>query len=462
MRVKGCLLLVAAATASAQTSAPLPVGRVVERVESESDPSQTYALYLPTAYDPARRWPVLLVFDPGGRALTSLELFREPAERHGWIVMSSYETRSSDRDDPNVKAVNAMWPDAHLRFAADPRRIYAAGFSAGAHIAWTLATRTGQVAGVIASGGRFIPEILPDKPSFASFAAAGDADFNFAGTRQADAFLAKFGAPHRFEVFDGPHRWPPPELATLAVEWMELQAMRQGLRPRDDGFVEALYRAEIEASRALEADSRLLDALRRYQAITRDFTGLRDTSESSREAKRLEGSAATAAQITEERRWERYEERWSASLSRVVGELVNLDPPPPTSRLLSDLEIAKLKRLAAEGGIAGATARRLLASASTTMASFLTRRLLAEQRLPPAIRALEVAVAIRPEDAVAWYNLACVRARAGQTRAAIEALTAALDRGFNDAALMETDPDFASLRGHEAYQKLLLRLRPQP
>jgi hypothetical protein len=128
-----------------------------------------------------------------------------------------------------------------------------------------------------------------------------------------------------------------PGLATLAVEWMELQAMRQG-RPRDDGR-EAFYHAEIEASRALEADSRPLDALRRYQAIARDFTGLRDTSEPAREAKRLEASAATATQIAEERRWEKYEERWSGSLSRVVGELVNLDPPPrpracsPTSRL---------------------------------------------------------------------------------------------------------------------------------
>jgi predicted esterase len=462
MRAAASLPLLVAATVVAQNPAPLPVGRVVERVTCLRDTSQTYALYLPRAYDPGRQWPVLLVFDPGGRALISLELFREPAERHGWIVMSSHDTRSGDRDDPNVKAVNAMWPEVYLRFAADPRRIYTAGFSAGAHLAWILATRTGQVAGVIASGGRFIPDILPDKPSFASFAAAGDADFNFVGMRQADGVFAKLGVPHRFEVFQGPHRWLPPELATLAVEWMELQAMRQALRPRDDSFVEAVYHAEIEASRTLEADSQLIDALRRYQAIARDFTGLRDTSEPTREAKRLEASAATAAQITEERRWEKYEERWSGSLSRVVGELVNLDPPPPTSRLLSELEIAKLKRLAAEGGIAGTTGRRLLASASTTLASFLTRRLLAEERLPQAIRALEVAVAIRPEDAVAWYNLACVRARDGQTRSAIEALTAAIDRGFNDVKLLETDPDLASLRGQDGYRTLLRRMRPEP
>lgn len=176
----------------------------------------------------------------------------------------------------------------------------------------------------------------------------------------------------------------------------------------------------------------------------------------------LEASEATTAQIADERRWEKYEERWIGSLSRVVDELVNLDPPPPTSRVLSDLEIAKLKRLAAEGGIAGTTARRLLESASTTMASFLTRRLLAEERLPQAIRALEVAVAIRPEDAVAWYNLACARARAGQTRAALEALTAALDHGFKDGALVETDPDLASLRGQDGYQALLQRLKPEP
>src|SRR5215213_5363508 len=56
--------------AAGPTSPPaeeLPRGRVVERVATAKDLAQTYALYLPSNYSPARRWPVLYCFDPGAR-----------------------------------------------------------------------------------------------------------------------------------------------------------------------------------------------------------------------------------------------------------------------------------------------------------------------------------------------------------------------------------------------------------
>ncbi len=64
-------------------------GKVVEVVEVLQDPTFTYALYLPSSYTTDEKWPVLYVLDPRGRALTALELFRQAAERNGFIVVSS-------------------------------------------------------------------------------------------------------------------------------------------------------------------------------------------------------------------------------------------------------------------------------------------------------------------------------------------------------------------------------------
>ena len=91
-------------------SGPAP-GTVAERIVCRDDPSEAYALYLPSAYTPSRRWPVVYALDPRGRALIPLELLKEGAERYGFVIASSYGSRSDEAVDPNVKALGALWRD---------------------------------------------------------------------------------------------------------------------------------------------------------------------------------------------------------------------------------------------------------------------------------------------------------------------------------------------------------------
>lgn len=42
-------------------------GKVLEKVATRKDDKQTYALYLPTSYTPAKRFPIIYAFDPGAR-----------------------------------------------------------------------------------------------------------------------------------------------------------------------------------------------------------------------------------------------------------------------------------------------------------------------------------------------------------------------------------------------------------
>ena len=43
----------------------LPLGTIVEDVKCAADPSQSYALYIPSAYSPDRKWSLLIAFHPG-------------------------------------------------------------------------------------------------------------------------------------------------------------------------------------------------------------------------------------------------------------------------------------------------------------------------------------------------------------------------------------------------------------
>ena len=78
---------------------------------------------------------------------------------------------------------------------------------------------------------------------FPVFGSAGTDDFNHLEMYQLDRRMT---SAHRVLYFEGGHTWLPAELATQAVEWMELQAMKSGLRPRDAAQLDAWFAARAE------------------------------------------------------------------------------------------------------------------------------------------------------------------------------------------------------------------------
>ncbi|MDD5706883.1 MAG: hypothetical protein PHR35_13245 [Kiritimatiellae bacterium] len=67
--------------------------------------------------------------------------------------------------------------------------------------------------------------------------------------------------------------------------------------------------------------------------------------------------------------------------------------------------------------------------------------------------------ALLPVDPTWRYNLACALARQGRRDAALDALGEAVRLGFRDAAAIARDSDFAILRRHERFEKLLAEAR---
>ncbi len=76
----------------------------------------SYALYLPTTYAPAKAWPIIYFFDPGGRGRRPVELYKDVAEKYGFVIVGS-EQLSRNFSPDQSKSVNAIWLDTHLRFS---------------------------------------------------------------------------------------------------------------------------------------------------------------------------------------------------------------------------------------------------------------------------------------------------------------------------------------------------------
>src|SRR3954465_510325 len=223
------------------TATNLPAGKVIDKVTCTKTPTQSYAVYLPSTYSPARAWPILYAFDPGARGPLPVERFREAAEKYGWIIVGSNNSKNGSIQQSNDAWV-AMWDDTHERFAIDSQRVYAAGFSGGARVAIYFALLCRDcIAGVIACGAGFPQGIQPSSDlRFKIFGVAGVDDFNFLELRDLDAALTRAGVGHVIDSFEGRHDWPPASEATVAISWMELEAMKADKRPRDQKLIAQL------------------------------------------------------------------------------------------------------------------------------------------------------------------------------------------------------------------------------
>ena len=355
-------LVACAAAAGAQD---LPRGVIIDDVKCAADSSQSYSLYLPSAYASDRRWPVLIGFHPGGRGRAIVEKYRAAAEQYGYIVAASNNSRNGPWD-VSAAAVKAIFPDIDSRFAIDGQRIYLTGHSGGSRVATTVALSNKTVAGVIASSAGY-PDSQPrSKVSFAVFGTAGTDDFNYIEMRMLDR---KLTTPHRLAVFVGGHTLPPDDVALEAIEWMELQAIKAGRRTKDDGLIARLYEKRVQKAQAATG----AEAATVLEDLVADFTGLRDVKAEERRAQELGKQPDIKKARARQRAFDDEEAKLIVDLSGLEACVADDSRRTDCLRTLRDL-LPKLsqKALAEEESPERSRARRVL-RAFTSGASARTK-----------------------------------------------------------------------------------------
>jgi predicted esterase len=450
----------------------LPAGIVIPSVRSHADTSERYAFYLPSRYDASRRWPALLILDPRGRALTAMERFREAAERDGYIVMSSYNTVSDSTDEPNVRAVNAMLADLQDEFATDTTRMYLAGVSGTARLAWTFAYElAGHVPGILAFAaglpwaGVEAYTRIRQPSSFAYFGGAGTSDFNFDEVRALNHALDSLAMiPHRSEYFDGPHGWPPAAVCGDGLDWMELQAMKRGLRPRDDSLLGAWIAHRLAQAKAAEDSSSPYDAVVRYRAIRDDFRGLHDTRVADDRLAVLERLPAIrdrerrdlALQID----FETYTQR---KFRPFILDLPNAAHPPGVEDALRTLDIHRLQhqqRDSIHDRLGAQAAGRMLALVAVNTAFYMPRTYFAKHDPADALAMLAIAHAVVPESPYICFQQAKAYAELQRTTDVLASLRCARAGATVSVADLRNESAFDRLRSDSAFAALAATFPP--
>jgi tetratricopeptide (TPR) repeat protein len=440
----------------------LETGVVIPKVVCSGQPEQSYALYLPKHYAPDRRWPVVYVFDPGTRGKIPLEIMKDAAERSGFIVAGSNNSRNGPWKLES-EAAQAMMKDVQTRLAIDSPNSYFAGFSGGARVSATIAQLCQCAAGVLLSGAGFRTTSPPSREAkFPVFSAVGTYDFNFPEMVQLDAQLESLGLPHYFRQFDGPHQWAPAPVMDEAFAWFRLLAMKEGREPRDDGFVAGQKQLAEERARALETSGDLYSAWKEYRQAVNTFSGLTDTTSLKTRGQALESSKVVregpkreAGEFEEQRQLTRDISIGMAALAlnptnrddvrfELEQQIVSL-----RSRTLHEKHEEKLR-----------VVKRALADV------FANAIETGEARLEAGDAALareyfQLTCDANPESAWAFSDLAVAKAQDGDRKGALEALRQAREKTKDRVAFsqwLKEEPAFVKYRDSAEFRSLLLSI----
>ena len=445
------------------TDIPIEAGKIIERVVVQAHPDQSYALFLPSNYTHEKSWPTIFCLDPRARGKAALERFTTAAEKYGYVVACSNNSRNGLNWSVISQIFTDFWDDIHTRFNVDQKRTYAAGFSGGSRLASTFASRCrGCLAGVIGAGAGFPGDIAPDaKTTFAYFGIVGVDDFNFGEMWQLEKKLSKLSAPYHFENFAGGHEWAPPENLDRAIAWLTLQAMRNGSSSKDETFIADQFTQRMTVANDLLRKRQLLDAFAAFSSIERDFQDLPAAKTAISKIEELSKSEELKKEAKTEDELYKQQLREAGEIRMLWMKAPQPDDASPGRPIAADrLNSWKKKKELPDDSKERRLARRILSH--LLIESFETSQ--ASQRnndYTTALANLELARAIDSRNANTAYEIARLHALKRERKAALESLEEAVTLGFKDLARIKSEDAFANIAGDPRFEKLLGTLSGQ-
>jgi len=445
-------------TAHSQTPAP---GVVHDSVVVTADPTNSYALYLPSAYSASKQWPLLLAFDPFARGAVAVKLFHEAAEKYGFIVIGSNNSRNFG--DPS-NAIRLLAADVKARYSVDARRIYLTGLSGGARVASSMALACKTcIAGVIAnsagmpaSGG----SPSPDGPDW--FLLAGTTDFNYPEMVRLKETLDNTHIVSRFVVFEGPHNWMPKDFAEQALAWLQLRAMVRGVMPVDKVFVSKQFDERVAETQAAEKNNDLLAAVRDYREIVTDFKAFRDVKGQEAQAKSLGDSGA----YRKARKNEKAALDLQDEVTMKIGSLTEgiAERPDALTQLLEQLESAVKDQMHDEKQSSNPERKNAIARGLAAAFAYTTEsgeKAMLKNDFTSARANFLASEIILPDSAWASYLVATAYAELGDKKDTLQELKKALDKGLTNPKALD-DNAFDRIRNEEAFKQIAAKLATAP
>lgn len=250
----------------------LKKGAIMDAIPVNDSISENFALYLPSSFETTKTWPILFVFDMKGRGKQALSMFREAADKQGYILAASNNINDTISLSKNILISGRMISAAYSLLPIKKERSYTGGFSSGARLASILPTFIKEIKGVISCGSSVAnQEVLSNKNRFHFIGIVGVEDYNYLPMVNSQKFLNKLKFPNNLLLFEGGVEWPRSSYLEKAMEIFTLVAMTKGFEDKDDNFVDASYRKNLKEVSALLSEEKPLLANKLLKEMIRVY-----------------------------------------------------------------------------------------------------------------------------------------------------------------------------------------------
>jgi len=432
---------------------PLKQGIVIDSVFCADDSSQIYAVYLPTKYDTLKKWPIIYFFDPHGVGNLPILLYKDLAEKYGFILAGTYNSKNGMQWENSEMAARAFIKDTRLRFSLDNSRLYSCGFSGGAMVASMVAISDGGIAGVITCGGS-MPSDHPLKQPFSYISFVGDKDFHYVSVKQLDKALDSSPLAHQLIVFNGKHQWPPASSLEKGFQWLDVDAMRMKTMQKNDSIIKSIREQFINEADEWHKKGNAVQEYYAYKMLLNFLRKIDDVDKYSDKVKQLENSEPLKKYFKEEESLEADE---SQKLDEFRAHLSQMD------KSWWDGKISEMKKLIEKEPASPASlqTQRLFSYLSLVMYMQASGEF-NNRNYPAASYFVELYAMVDPENPEHSYLSACLDMTDHNSAKALQMLQNAVKLGFSDVKRLQKDSNFVSLHDAPEFKNLLNEIASRP
>jgi len=411
-----------------------PKGKIINSVVCQSDPSQSYALYIPK--DSSNKpLPVVYFFDPHGDGLLPVKKYKALADSFRFILAGSNDSKNGNdwNDAENIWSI--LNDDAQKRIAIDADRIYTCGFSGGAKVATFIALHHDNITGVIANGAGLEDITTAGNLNFSFTAIAGNGDMNMTDLVSINNILDKTTTRHRIIFFRGIHEWAPESTMNTAFEGLEFDAMRKNLIPNDTPFINIFV---TEKQKEIEKAIKENEFIKAEETCSLVTSMLDDVTDESLWFHKKQDSIlqATAYQKQAQERQNLLQKE--ENIKAVFQQHFQNEDVKYWDETIADVK-SKSKGKSPEA----AMYQRLDAYLSLAFYS-LSNRLINQNQNDAAEYFVSLYKKADPTNSEAWYFSAILHARKNDAAKANNDLQKAVSLGFNDKKRLEQQPEFTN------------------
>jgi hypothetical protein len=244
----------------------LQTGVIIDSVKIATTPSESYAIYFPKKYDAKTPLALVFIFEPGGIGKKGIEPFILAAETYNYILVCSNTLRNGSTQ-VNIAVANRLFDDVLQTYPIDTSQLYISGFSGGARLASFYGISSGAFQGVIACGASFngMDKLIPPSNNFSYVGMVGDRDMNYQEMVANKDWLDKAKIVNTLFVANEEHVWPKQSEMLRAFDWLEIQAYKKNIRPKNDTIVKRIYDKNLRIGDSLKANKEMVSSVSAYE-----------------------------------------------------------------------------------------------------------------------------------------------------------------------------------------------------